>query len=129
MSTHETVRWGDVFDVAEWNDSLPLKSNTHFCKLGGKVSELNHELWFLCLLWSVFYICAHNLLLPTRANVCHPLFRSSPCALRFAPNYRNYSTTSFTQANKNDARACGAGSGEGSAAGDGSTKAFASTTR
>eukprot|EP00904_Undaria_pinnatifida_P000211 jgi/Undpi1/10190/HiC_scaffold_28.g12643.m1 len=47
----------------------------------------------------------------------------------FAPNYRNYSTTSFTQANKNDARACGAGSGEGSAAGDGSTKAFASTTR
>ncbi|CAN0031698.1 unnamed protein product, partial [Laminaria digitata] len=48
----------------------------------------------------------------------------------FAPNYRSYGTTSFTQANKNDAKACGqAEAGAGSGSGGGSNKAFASTTR
>ncbi|CAM9667108.1 unnamed protein product [Ectocarpus sp. 6 AP-2014] len=42
----------------------------------------------------------------------------------FSSHFQEYSTTSFTQANKSDAKATGAGAGGGS-----SEKAFASTTR
>lgn len=71
---------------------------------------------------SISCACVCVCLCLTRKGCVSPLF--FVLAPRFQDNYRSYRTSSFKQANKEDAKATKGGQGSGSG-----EKAYASTTR